>query len=865
MDVLETLKVVIEAEIGPIKQKLKEVKQEVKRSTDVVTKDTSNALSSVKQEVEKTNNTVTKQTSNMGSAFKKLGKTILAALSLTALISFGKSCIEIGSDLAEVQNVVDVTFGEMSEQIEDFSKTAITQFGLSELSAKQYSSTMGAMLKSMGLVGDTVYEMSTNLTGLAGDLASFYNLTGDEAFAKIRAGISGETEPLKQLGINMSVANMEAFALSKGITTAYNSMSQADQALLRYNYLLSVTKDAQGDFARTSDSWANQTKILAENFNSIKASIGQGLINVFTPVIRVINNVILRLKTLADTFNDFTASLFGKAGSSDVTEKAATDISGMADSMGEAESSATSIKRALAGFDKLNNISSSDNSNSGSSSTGTNFNVSGIETQTTSVISSANDQIRQMLDNVKSYIKDTFSDVLSDSKKNLNTLKNNFQKVWKDISKLKTPLTNWFNNDFKKYFETLVKTASGNLNNILTIFNTTFSDIWNIAVYPMLQKFTTDGLPMLTQFSAAGAETIGKLNDEIAKITLNFWNDTAPDVLGTVSTVFSDCIDIIKSTWDEYGSPIFDGIGEAIENTSAIIQNVWNTWLKPIYDNTMECIDNVWTNHLAPLLSNVSEFVAKLIDTVLTIYNKWIAPIANFLQQVLAPVFSSVFTNIRSIVWTIIGNIIDRFGGIITTLKGILDFIKGVFTADWRTAWNGIKVIFKGVWETFSSAAKVPINLVIGMINTMINGVESAINAIIKALNHLSFTVPNWVPGIGGEKFGFNLSTVNWSRITYLAKGGIVSSATPAIIGEAGKEAVLPLENNMGWLDKLGKSLSKYSDNSKLANEIHYLAEKVGNGNIYLVAELDGEVIYKNVVKRSKENYKQTGNYDFAI
>lgn len=865
MDVLETLKVVIEAEIGPIKQKLKEVKQEVKSSTDVVTKNTSNALSSVKQEVEKTNNTVDKQTSKMGSAFKKLGKTILAALSLTALISFGKSCIEIGSDLAEVQNVVDVTFGAMSEQIEDFSKTAITQFGLSELSAKQYSSTMGAMLKSMGISGNDVYAMSTKLTGLAGDIASFYNLSGDEAFAKIRAGISGETEPLKQLGINMSVANMEAFALSKGITTAYNSMSQADQTLLRYNYLLSVTKDAQGDFARTSDSWANQTKILAENFNSIKASIGQGLINVFTPVIRVINTVISRLQVLADAFNDFTASLFGKAGSSDVTEKAATDISGMADSMGEAESSAKSIKRALAGFDKLNNISSSDNSNSGSSSTGTNFNVSGIETQTTSVISSANDQIRQMLDNVKSYIKDTFSDVLSDSKKNLNTLKNNFQKVWKDISKLKTPLNDWFNNDFKKYFETLVKTASGNLNNILTIFNTTFSDIWNIAVYPMLQKFTTDGLPMLTQFSTAYVETIGKLNDEIAKITLNFWNDTAPDVLGTVSTVFSDCIDIIKSTWDEYGSPIFDGIGEAIENTSAIIQNVWNTWLKPIYDNTMECIDNVWTNHLAPLLSNVSEFVAKLIDTVLVIYNKWIAPIVQYLQKVLAPVFASVFNNIRTIVWSIIGNIIDRFGGIITTLKGILDFIKGVFTGDWESAWKGIKKIFQGAWDTLASAAKIPINLVIGMINTLINGVESAINAIIRALNNLSFTVPDWVPGIGGEKFGFNLSTVNWSRITYLAKGGIVSSATPAIIGEAGKEAVLPLENNMGWLDKLGKSLSKYSDNSKLANEIHYLAEKVGNGNIYLVAELDGEVIYKNVVKRSKENYKQTGNYDFAI
>ena len=840
--ILEKLKVIIAAEIGPIQQGLKTVQNDVKQTTTLVEK----------------------QTNKISSFFKKAGKVVATALSITAIVSFGKSCIDLGSDLAEVQNVVDVTFTTMSEQVNDFSKTAITQFGLSELSAKQYTSTIGAMLKSMGITGDEVYNMSTKLTGLAGDMASFYNLSGDEAFAKIRAGISGETEPLKQLGINMSVANMEAYALSQGITTAYNSMSQAEQTLLRYNYLLSITTDAQGDFARTSDSWANQTKILAENFNSIKASIGQGLINVFTPVLRIVNEVISKLQVLADAFNEFTASLFEKAGSdSNVTQKAAADISSMSDSMGAAESSAQSIKRSLAGFDKLNNISSSDKTTS-SESAGS-FNVAGIETQTTSIVASTNNQIKDMLAEVKSYFKDTFKDVLSDSKKNLNALKINCQKVWKDIQKLKTPLKGWFDNDFKKYFETLVKTTSGNINNIFNIFNTVFSDIWSIAVYPMLEKFVTHGLPMLTQFSTAYTETIGVLNDEIATIVLNFWNDTAPDVLGTVSTVFNDCIDIMKAVWDEYGLPIFDEIGEAIENTSSIIQNVWNTWLKPIYDNTMECIDNVWTKHLSPLLSNVAEFVAKLIETVLVIYNKWIAPIAKFLQEVLEPVFSSVLNNIRTMVWSIVGNIIDRFSGIITTLKGVIDFVKGVFTADWKTAWNGIKGIFKGVWDTFASIAKIPINLVIGMINTMINGVESAINAIIRALNHLSFTVPNWVPGIGGEKFGFDLSTVKWSRISYLAKGGIVSQATPAIIGEAGREAVIPLENNLGWLDKLGKSLSKYSDNSKLADEIHYLAEKVGNGNIYIVAELDGEVVYKKIVERGKENYKQTGNLDIAF
>ena len=124
--------------------------------------------------------------------------------------------------------------------------------------------------------------MSMSITGLAADFASFYNLKHDEAFEKIRAGISGETEPLKQLGINISVANLEAYALSQGINTAYNKMSQAEQATLRYNYLMSVSANAQGDFARTSGSYANQMRIAQLNIQNFSTSIGSQLLPIIT-------------------------------------------------------------------------------------------------------------------------------------------------------------------------------------------------------------------------------------------------------------------------------------------------------------------------------------------------------------------------------------------------------------------------------------------------------------------------------------------------------------------------------------------------------------------------------------------------------
>lgn len=195
-----------------------------------------------------------------------------------ALMQFGKEAVDAASDLREVQNVVDVTFGENASQIDAWAKTAITQFGLTETKAKQFASTIGAMMKSSGLAGPEIVDMSEKLAGLAADMSSFYNMDFDTAFQKIRSGISGETEPLKQLGINMSVANLEAFALQQGLSKTFDQMSQSEQIMLRYQYLMQATADAQGDFARTSDGYANSLRLLEANVDSIKTRLGSMLI-----------------------------------------------------------------------------------------------------------------------------------------------------------------------------------------------------------------------------------------------------------------------------------------------------------------------------------------------------------------------------------------------------------------------------------------------------------------------------------------------------------------------------------------------------------------------------------------------------------
>lgn len=313
-------------------------------------------------------------TSNVGSFIKTvLGfKTASLAMSKFNQAMNGKGIMELGSDITEVENIVDVAFGSMANKAYEFASVATKQFGLSELAAKNYTGTMMAMLKSSGVAQDSAAEMSTTLAGLAGDLVSFYNIDTDTAFYKIRAGISGQVMPLRQLGINLSVANMEAYALSQGITTSYNSMTQAQKVMLRYNYLLSVTGDQQGDFARTSGSWANQVRLLTLNLQSLSSVIGQGLISAILPAIQALNAFIAKLTKAAESFRDFMYVLSGKKMKGSAKgivnefaglDDASMDLSGLKDSgddissgLDKASKSAKKLKDSLSlmPFDELN-------------------------------------------------------------------------------------------------------------------------------------------------------------------------------------------------------------------------------------------------------------------------------------------------------------------------------------------------------------------------------------------------------------------------------------------------------------------------------------------------------------------------------
>ena len=327
---------------------------------------------------------------------KKTGKILAGAFAVKSIKDFGTKCLELGSDLAEVQNVVDVTFPHMTAQVDKFAQSAAQSFGLSETMAKRYTGTFGAMAKAFGFTEKEAYDMASTLTGLTGDVASFYNLNQDEAYTKLKSVFTGETESLKDLGVVMTQTALDAYAMANGYGKTTSAMTEAEKVSLRYAFVQDQLSAATGDFARTSGSWANQVRIMKLQMESFMATVGQGLINLFTPALKMINALIGKLATLANAFKSFTELITGQKSSgtsqiaapvADLTDTADEAESGLDSAAGAADNLNSSTKKAgdaaqkaakkmksLMGFDKINRLdapaASTSDTSSGNTGTG---------------------------------------------------------------------------------------------------------------------------------------------------------------------------------------------------------------------------------------------------------------------------------------------------------------------------------------------------------------------------------------------------------------------------------------------------------------------------------------------------------------
>lgn len=820
------------------------------------------------------------------SIFSGMGKKIAAGLSIAAFTKFTKDCIEVGSNVTEVQNVVDTAFKDLSGQADQWASNAMTNFGLSELSAKKYMGVFGQMSNAMGITGQAALDMAEDVTGLTGDVASFYNLSTDEAYTKLKSIWTGETETLKDLGVVMTQTNLDQYALNNGFGKTTAKMTEQEKVMLRYQYVTSALSNATGDFVKTQDSWANQTRILTLRFQQLKASLGKGFIALFTPILRGFNNLLAGLQKVADGFSSFVQMLTG-ADVSTSMGSISSDIAGIgddassaADNVGDigsaAKKTAKDIEKSLAGFDQINKLTepTDDSSDSSGSTGGTSSgigsvdlvpDVSGSTSNATSAISDFVNKAKKELDKLRKWSVSTFSPSMSKIwdglTKNTDTAKKNLTSAFNNIKALGPPLLNYFNGPFTNYLVTWVDTNGSILNGLFDSFNTVFSDVWNKAAYPILANFVSVGLPMLTDFASQTLSLNGTIFDTFKASWNSLWSEGVSPAIESISNVWIGLVNTMAGAWNEWGEPIFTGIKAAVKTTGDVFLDIWNNMLQPVWENALDVIDRVWSEHLQPLLANFLDFVGEVVTCATTIYNNFIAPVVGFLSELLGPIFIAIFDSIGNKVGVVVGTIADLMNDTITVFKGVIQFIKSVFSGDWEGAWNGIVTAFDGIFSGIADIAKGPINMVIGLINGLLSGMQRGINAVVKGVNKLSFKVPNWVPGIGGEDFGFHLPEADFSKIPYLAQGGYVKPNTPqlAMIGDNRHQGeVVAPEDKL--LDMAQKAATMASSTELLAEAISILKQilKILE-TLDLDIQLDGKSLKKYVVDKINEHTKQTG------
>lgn len=776
------------------------------------------------QQISSGANKSSKSIGGLKASLGKIAGILAAGFSIQALVNMGKESVNLASDLTEVQNVVDTAFGSMSQKMEDFADTAIETYGISKLTAKNIGSTYTAMARGMGQSLDEATDKALEMTGRVADIASFYNLTIDRANTIGRAVYSGETEPLKQIGVIMTEDQLAAFALANGYDTLYKNMNAAQKLEVRQAYFLSQTNLAAGDFVKTQDSWANQTRILSERWKEFLSVLGSGLIQILTPVLKFLNQFVSSMTAALTAFNKFLGI------NTEVSATGAAGIADIADSMDDVTSSTEAANDAqkdlLGSYDKLNVISQDTSSGAGSgASAGTG--VGGLDiTETVDTSKSAKDIsfLTQVLSNLKSIIDSIDFKPLLTSLDNLKiALIPLGQNIWKGLQ--------W------------------GFNNILIPLAT-----WTIEDY----------LPTWLNLLATALETLNTVIEVLAPSVQKFWKSVLVPLFTLQGTIIIDTLNVIKT-----------------------ILQWFNDWLKEHSAQIQAFLDN----YITPFFSSVVNLLTQLYDFIKNV-------IIGEILIPLAPLFESVFNAILSIVTTVISGILKVLQGIIDILSGIIEFITGVFTGDWEKALDGLKTILAGVveiiWgiikgvigsivsiiegviniiidairgmigvlaniiegivtiivdimETIWGVVKKIINLIVGGINGLISGVQLGVNAVIKALNSLSFDVPDWVPGIGGETFGFNLTEVSLAKIPYLASGAVIPP-------------------NKEFMAVLGDQSSGTNIETPLKTMIEAftaaLDARGGSNHEPIILQLpNGKVIAELVWSEEEKRYKQTGSY----
>lgn len=741
--------------------------------------------------------TISNGLGTLKSSFVKLGTTVAAVFSISKLISFSKIALNTASDLTEVQNVVDTAFGSMSNKMETFANKAVNSFGISKLTAKQTGSTFMAMARGMGLAEKNASDMSIALTGLSADMASFYNVDQEISSTALKSIFTGETETLKQFGIVMTDANLQAFALSQGITKSTSAMTQAEKVQLRYNFVMQQTQLAQGDFAKTQGSWANQTRILSERWKELAGTIGTVLINILLPAVKTINDALSSLIAFADKAVKRLSKMFGwSEDTSNSTSNISKNAQSSADNIDKSTKAQKSLTKAvnnttkankknnkelkngIANYDQLNILSQNTSSNSAKSDNANGNLVPMNTTKYPNVGSGIGKSVgKGISDSLTNALKDLYKKCGFD--KFLNNIQKGINSVdWSDIGKNFKSIFNSLQPIAKVAFDRILDVGAAALGSVgsliggvISAFGKSIQTITGgIALFLKQNKDRiigfintisdnlVSGYNNMSHFYQNVFGLLGQSIDNIRPIMENSIANMLTGLTnfaGSIGIVLSDGFSIASQVLVDWTTNDADTFSTFFDTLQLQVSNVITT-VGTVFDDLGTVISDWWDGTGSETFTNICNFFTNLGTTFMNIYNNYIKPywdafvdvVMSAWNSAIKPVFSKAITYISKYINYIVvmwdNYVLPAVNYIVKFVKPLiinaLNAIKGVFS----TVFTAIGDVIGGILDALSGLIDFMTGVFTGDwkkawngIKGIVKGVWNAIWGIIKGIVNL--------------------------------------------------------------------------------------------------------------------------------
>ena len=767
-------------------------------------------------------------TGKLGGLAKTVGKVSMAMVAAfgAAAVAITKQSTEAYADWEQLTGGVETLFGNAADKVKQYAEDAFYTAGMS---ANEYMETVTGVSASLisSLGGDT--EKAADIANMAiSDMADNANKMGTPlenvktayaGFAKqqymlldnLKLGYGGTKTEMERL-----LKDAEAFS---GVKYDINNLGDVYSAIHAIQDKLKITGATAAEAEKTITGSANMTKAAWKNvltaiagggdldkaINNLVYSVSKYFDNIVPVVQRSLVGMGQLIEKIAPQLVQTVASaliaaipsllsaiyqmviglakgiyqgiiaLFNGGGVSTAITKQLSNVSsgysgaasGAKDLAEETEKAGKAAKKSLAGFDELNVLA--DNAAGGAGDAA--LPSVGIPSIDTGEVAA----MEKTLDGVSSTIFDGFV--------------KSIKKAFNQIRKLFAPTIKEFQ-DFGAKIGVAIQNAlpdfQAGMDGFLSGFRNVGGYVTEQFVPDIVNSFSTNLLPMFGDLSALTISEYGKnfewLGSLINDVSLNIINPA----LESIRTIYTDIFSGIGKAWDKHGAPFVSKFQEFTNGIRETLNTLYEQFIKPLWESFRSGIDELWQKYLKPLWDKLTMAVGNISNNLLELWNKVLKPVIDWVLAYLYPRLLDAFNWIKNIFLSVAGYISGVIGGLIDRIDGIIDFITGVFTGDWKKAWEGVRKIFSGIWDSLVAVVKLPLNLIIDGINALLKGIVTGVNTAIKAINKLSFTVPDWVPGIGGEKWGFNIKELTAPQIPKLAQGAVLPANKPflAMVGD---------------------------------------------------------------------------------